>query len=176
MASPSIAMQLVLTAHGWTDHRCARAPATLCLVGEQTKDQKQLTLTAFDPQKGRGLQVAKIATSPGFGYNWDLPPDRSQVALLFPAGENRVRFLPQGLAGGQPRDLVINGWYGFDSLDWAVDGKGLYVSSSSSRSAKLLYIDVNGHASAIWAEGQPWHLGRPFPRWAPLGDHGLHDG
>ncbi len=57
--------QLVLTAHGVTGHRCARAPATLCLVGEQTEDQKQLVFTAFDPVKGRGREVTRIATDPG---------------------------------------------------------------------------------------------------------------
>ena len=45
--------QLVLTAHGYFDHRCARAPATLCLVGEETEDQKHLVFTAFDPVKGQ---------------------------------------------------------------------------------------------------------------------------
>ena len=85
------ASKLVLTANGYTGHRCARDPATLCLLGEQTGDQRQLIFTAFDPINGRGREVMKVATKPGFGYNWDLSPDGSQLAISFPAGENRIR-------------------------------------------------------------------------------------
>ena len=158
--------QLVLTAYGENDHRCARAPATLCLVAEQADDQKQLVFTAFDPIKGRGREVTRIATQPGFGYNFDLSPDGSLIALSFPAGENRIRLLP--LAGGEPRDLVIKGLYGFSSgPDWAPDGEGFYVGSSSPRSGTLLYIDLNGHASALWEQKgsfQTWGVPSPDGR------------
>jgi Tol biopolymer transport system component len=56
--------QLVLTAHGWRNHHCARPPATLCLLGELAEDQKQMMFIAFDPVKGRGPEVAKIETKP----------------------------------------------------------------------------------------------------------------
>jgi len=143
--------QLVLTAHGYAGHRCARGPASLCLVGEQTGDQRELIFTAFDPIKGRGREVMRVATKPGLGYNWDVSPDGSRLAISFPAGENRIRLLP--LARGVSRDLVVNGWYGFNSgPDWSSDGKGFYVSSLSPRSATLLYIDLNGHARALWEQ------------------------
>ena len=147
-AGPS---QVVLTAHGWYDHRCARAPATLCLLGELTDDQKQVVLTAFDPMKGRGREVTRVATNPGFVYNWDLSPDGSQIALQFPNGENRIRLLPTAV--GVPRDLVVSGWYGFRyGPDWAPDGKGFYVGSSSPTGATLLYIDLEGRASPVWEQ------------------------
>jgi hypothetical protein len=39
---------------------CARAPATLCVIPEQTADHKQVVVTAFDPIKGRGPEVARF--------------------------------------------------------------------------------------------------------------------
>jgi Tol biopolymer transport system component len=154
--------ELVLTTHSWHDHQCARAPAKLCLLGEQSDDQKELVVTAFDPLKGRGREVARIATHPGFWYGWNLSPDGSEIAVLFPAGQNRIRLLP--LRGGQARDLVIKGWYGFNSVDWAVDSKGLYVSSWSPSSATLLYIDLKGHVSPVWEQrGGLWSWGVPSP-------------
>ena len=143
--------QLVLTAHGWYAHGCARAPATLCLVGERTEDQKQIVFTTFDPVKGRGREVARIATDPRLGYHWNLSPDGSQIAMMFPAGENRIRLLP--LAGGTPRDVVVNGWSGFESRPvWSPDGKGFYVGAWSPRGATLLYVDLEGHASPMWEQ------------------------
>ena len=154
--------QLVLTLHGWADYRCARAPATLCLLGEQTEDQKQLVFTAFDPVKGRGREVARIATNPGSAYNWDLSPDGSQIAEAIP-GENRIRLLP--VRGGQPRDIVINGWSDFNAgPDWAPDGKGFYVSSWSPKGATLLHVDLKGNVNALWEQKGSWQTwGVPSP-------------
>jgi eukaryotic-like serine/threonine-protein kinase len=145
------ASQFVLTAHGYSGHRCALAPATLCLLGEHSSDQTQLIFTAFDPVKGRGREMVRVATNPGSRYNWDLSPDGSQLALSFPAGENRIRLLP--LAGGAPRDLVVNGRFGLDSgPDWSPGGKGFYASSLSPTAVTLLYIDLNGDAHALWEQ------------------------
>ena len=145
------------------EYRCARAPATLCLVGDQTDDQKQLVFTAFDPVKGRGPEVTKIATKPGFGYAWDVSPDGSQIAMALPTGGNRIRLLP--LAGGTPRDLVVDGWYGFSAgPDFSPDGKGFYVASTSPRGATLLYIDLTGHVTALWEQkGSLGTWGAPSP-------------
>ncbi len=143
--------RVVLTAHGWWLHQCARAPASLCLVGERTEDQKQFVFTAFDPVKGRRREVTRIATDPRATYNWFLSPDGSQIAMSFPAGANRIRLLP--VAGGAPRDLVVKGRFGFSTgPDWSPDGKGFYVSSVSPRGATLLYIDLKGHASPMWEQ------------------------
>jgi len=153
----------VLLAHGHIDHRCARPPANLCLLGEQTEDQKQLIFTAFDPIKGRGREVTRIATKPGFPYNWDVSPDGSLIALEIPARDNRIRLLP--LAGGEPRDLVVNGWSGFsEGPDWTPDGKGFYVGISSPKGATLLYIDLIGHARAVWEQKGSFRIwGVPSP-------------
>ena len=157
--------QLVLTAQGYTGHGCARAPATLCLVQERTEDQKQLVFAAFDPLKGRGREVARIATSPRTFYGCALSPDGSQIAIIFPSGEGNIRLLP--LAGGESRDLVVKGWHGFRSGEWAADGKGLYVGSSSPRGATLLYVDLKSHASPVWEQKgsfQTWGIPSPDGR------------
>jgi len=162
--------QLVLTAHGWFAHGCARAPATLCIVGERTEDQKQLVLTAFDPVKGRGREVTRVAIDPRGSYWWGLSPDGSQIAMLFPPGENRVRLIP--IEGGAPRDVVANGWWGFDEgPHWSPDGKGLYIGSSSPGGTTLLYVDLNGHASPVWVQKgnfQTWGVPSPDGRYLAI--------
>jgi Tol biopolymer transport system component len=156
---------LVLTSHGWTQHACASRPATLCLLSERTEDQKQLVFTAFDPVKGRGREVTRVEIKPGFDYTWGLSPDGSQIALLFPSFENRIRLLAR--QGREPRDIVVNGWYGFNSginPTWHPEGKGFYVGSSSSKSATLLYVDLEGHAHPLWEQtGSNATWGVPSP-------------
>jgi hypothetical protein len=156
--------QLVLTGHGYYNHRCARSPANLCLVGELSEDQKQVVLTAFDPVRGRGREVTRITIDPRRGgWFWGLSPDGSQVAELFPAEQNRIRLLPLG--GGSPRDLFVKGWSGFyQGPDWTPDGKGFYVGSYTPRGTTLLYIDIEGRASAVWEQkGGFATLGVPSP-------------
>jgi hypothetical protein len=42
-------------------------------------------------------------------------------------------------AGGEPeRDIDVHGWAGFNSVDWAADGKSVFVSNQSPTSATLL--------------------------------------
>jgi eukaryotic-like serine/threonine-protein kinase len=143
--------QLVLTAHGgFVLHKCGRFPASLCLVAERTQDRKQLVFTAFDPLKGRGQELTRIATDPRFQYYWDLSPNGTEIAVAFPAGENRIRLLR--LTGGAPRDLIIKGWFGFDRPFWSPDGKGFYVSSSSPRGVTLLHIDLKGSVNPLWEQ------------------------
>ena len=142
---------LVMTTQGFTDYRCARPPATLCLVGERTGDEKQLVFTAFDPVRGRGREMTRIVTAPGFAYNWDLSPDGLEIALLLPTGQNSIRLLP--LTGGEPRDLIVNGLHrSTKGIDWAPDGKGFYVGTNSPSAATLVYVDLHGRASPMWEQ------------------------
>ena len=141
--------QFVLEGHGFFKHCCARAPATLCVLGEWSADRKQILLTSFDPVKGRGREVGKINArlQPGI-VSWDLSPDASRIAYSeFNEHEGRVRFL--SLTGGTIADLVVPGWSCFSEMAWASDRKGLFVTSIGA-TARILYVDLQGHAYPLW--------------------------
>jgi len=141
--------QFVLEGHGFFKHCCARAPATLCVLGEWSADRKQILLTSFDPVKGRGREVGKIDArlQPGI-VSWDLSPDASRIAYSeFNEHEGRVRFL--SLTGGTIADLVVPGWSCFSEMAWAFDRKGLFVTSIGA-STRILYVDLQGHAYPLW--------------------------
>jgi eukaryotic-like serine/threonine-protein kinase len=153
--------QLVLTAPGISDWRCARSPATLCVLGEQSPDQKHLTFTAFDPVKGMGRELTKIETDTTGLYSWDVSPDGSHLAVL-KLHEGHIRVLP--LTGGLPGDVKVKGWGALNSLDWAADGKGFFCSSQSLLGATLLHIDLNGNAQVLWVQKgiyQTWGVPSP---------------
>ncbi len=60
------------------------------------------------------------------------------------------------LKGEPDRDLVVKGWAGFNSVDWAADGKSLFVSSQSPTSSTLLHVDLEGHATPLWDQRGGW--------------------
>ena len=153
--------QVVLEARGIDDYHCARAPATLCVLGERSADGKELLLTTFDPVRGRGHEVGKIGARMGPGtVSWDLSPDASRIAFTeFDRREARIHFL--SLTGETIPDLVVPGWHGFmlkvltapvAALAWAPDGNGMFVTSLSAIATTILYIDLQGHAYPLWEQ------------------------
>jgi Tol biopolymer transport system component len=62
---------------GW--HMCARPPASFCVISEESQDAKQLTITAFDPLKGRGKVLLTLPTESGDDVG--LSPDGHILAI-----------------------------------------------------------------------------------------------
>jgi Tol biopolymer transport system component len=131
------------------DYRCARSPANLCLFDQPSLDRKRLGFITGDPVHGGQREVMTIDTDPDGIYSWDLSPDGSHVAIVNAGDhEGHIRILP--ITGGAVRDLTVKGWGALHSLDWAADGKGFFAGTLSGQGAKLLHIDLQGRAQAIW--------------------------
>jgi len=162
--------QLVMTVRGLTFFGCARAPATLCVLEQQSPDGKQLTFISFDPTQGRGRELMKIETDVASRYGAQLSPDGSRLAVLkVPNLEGSIRILP--LDGGAERVVKIKGWRTINSLNWAEDGKGFFCSSPSPQGVTLLHIDLEGNAQALWAQKgshQTWGVSSPDLKWLAI--------
>jgi eukaryotic-like serine/threonine-protein kinase len=148
--------QLVLETRNLRRIACARAPASLCVLLEASQDEKQQTLTAFDPLKGRGKVLRTIEQGPSTlqeaaAGGLPLSPDGSTFAISRPGEAGiHIRLLP--LSGGSDREITVKGWpnLSWGGLSWSPDGKGLYVGSVSPRGRTLLYVDLEGHARVLW--------------------------
>ena len=176
--------QLVLTAEAptYAGLRCAKAPATLCLIAERSPDRKQLIFTAVDPLKGRERELARFDTDPATDttYVWDLSPEGTHVAVV-KFSEGRIGIVP--LDHQPSREIVVKGWKNLQSVDWAADGKALFVSSLTTVSSVLLHVDFQGNARLLWEQkgstspaGRPWDqpLGGPSASWAVPSPDGRH--
>jgi Tol biopolymer transport system component len=100
-------------------------------------------------------------------------PDGSRLAFMeFNILEGRIRLL--SLRGDPDRDIVVKGWAGFTALDWAADGKSLFVSSQSPTSVTLLHVDLEGHATPLWDQRGVWRtFGIPAPNGRELAIAGI---
>jgi serine/threonine protein kinase/Tol biopolymer transport system component len=160
---------------------CARAPASVCAIAERSSDGKQIIFTAFDPLKGRGREITRVDVEPtGRGYVWDLSPDGTRVALLqffgeqsgqSPAGK-QIRVIP---LNSQPsQEIVVKGWDNLQSVDWAADGKALFVSGATREGSALLHVDLHGNARVLWERKggvEPWFALAPWAVPSPDGRH-----
>jgi DNA-binding winged helix-turn-helix (wHTH) protein/Tol biopolymer transport system component len=143
--------QLVLEARNAKDFKCARAPSTLCVVEERSPDNKVLTVTAFDPLKGRGRVLATIPTDPSVDYYATLSPDGAHFAFL-KMGEAEGHLQLLALDGHPERDIRVKGWPGFTSLAWTPDAKGVYCGTMTPQGATLLHVDLDGNARVLWEQ------------------------
>jgi Tol biopolymer transport system component len=164
--------QLVLETRNWQDHECASAPSSLCVVAEERQDQKQLTLTAFDPLKGRGKVLRTIQQDPNVQYDaMGLSPDGTMFAVSY-WGEAEIDIRLLSLSGGSDREITVKGWPNLTSLDWSPDGKGFYCGTASPQSQTLLYVDLKGNASALWqykvTGGRIWGVPSPDGRYLAI--------
>ena len=115
------AMQLL---QGDYSYRCASVAASLCILSEISG--KQAIFSLLDPFKGHGREVARADINRGF-HNWSLSPDGKNIALV-EWGEDRVRLI--GTDGGDARTLPLKGWKGLQYVNWAADGRHLYLSGT----------------------------------------------
>ncbi len=139
--------QLMLTATIEEWPRCARFPSTLCAIAERTPDRKQIFFTALDPVNGRGREFARSNADPRKEYHWDLSPDGTRIALL-KHRDDTVHIL--SLNGVAPRHIISKEWKTLSSVFWTADGKGLFVSSYTTRGADMLHMDLQGSARLLW--------------------------
>jgi hypothetical protein len=138
----------VLTAATYGSPRCTRAPATLCVIAQQTSDLKQLVFTAFDPFKGRGSEVARFDTDPTYlePYAWDLSPDGTYIAIIrYSAAKINVL----ALDGQPPRQIALQGWNNLQTVNWAADSEGLFVSAATLAGSALLHVGLRGDARVL---------------------------
>jgi eukaryotic-like serine/threonine-protein kinase len=137
------------------NYACPQPPSKECFVGQLSEDGQTLHVSEFDPLVGKAHEVRSVGLHPGALHNWMPSPDGSRLVFMeFNALEGRIRLL--SLKGDPDRDFVVKGWAGFNSVDWAADGKSLFVSSQSPTSSTLLHVDLDGHATPLWDQRGGW--------------------
>jgi eukaryotic-like serine/threonine-protein kinase len=178
--------ELVLAAHipqygNYHDPLCAQAPATLCVITEESDDGKQLIFTAFDPVGGRGRELVRFDGSNRKAYDWDLSPDGKRMAILRQS-ESRIHVVP--LDGKSPFDIGVKSRAALETVNWTADGNGLYAASVTPQGSALLRIDFQGNTQTLWQHKgsvTPWGAnldllvtGSPTAPWAVPSPDGRH--
>ena len=137
----------VLEASDLGNLACARAPVTTCVFGRGDSAGNE-TIFAFDPARGTRHEILKVADQ-RYAGNWMLAPDGSLLALYAPdPHEGRVRLF--SLQDGSLRDLLVKGWSGLSSLDWAPDSRSFFSSTiRADGTIVLLNIDLEGNAHPL---------------------------
>jgi hypothetical protein len=143
--------QRVLEMRNDWNYECAHRPASLCVVSEASQDEKQFTLTAFDPLKGRGKVIRTIQKKPNVSFNGQaLSPDETMYAISKSGEAADIHIRMLSLAGDADREITVKDWPNLTGLSWSPEGKGLYVGSvSAGQGGTLLYVDLKGNSQVL---------------------------
>jgi serine/threonine protein kinase len=159
--SPELIFQI---SEGSSIH-CARQPTTFCAVAERSKDRKQMIVTAFDPIKGRGPELARFDVDATFDqtankFSWDISPDGTRLA----AARGMDGYLQiRSLRSGTTQVIRLKGLNDIEIAAWAADGKGFLISNRSGEASVLIYVDLQGNAKALWKCNFRACMGRQSP-------------
>jgi eukaryotic-like serine/threonine-protein kinase len=140
--------QQLFIAATWSLLACSRSPSVGCAIAEPTEDRRQFIVSALDPMKGRGPELARVAIDPNDeSWHFDLSPDGSRIAVIrTPSDPIQILSLK-----GQPiTQFRVKGWNKIREFLWAPEGKGLYVTAVTHLNDVVLYVDLEGNAYPLW--------------------------
>jgi len=70
--------------------------------------------------------------------------------------------------------MAVKGWGTLQSVDWAADGKTLFISAATPEGSALLHVDLEGNARVLWERkggAEPWFALAPWAVPSPDGRH-----
>jgi len=144
---------------------CAKHSSNLCALVEQSEDHKQMVVTAFDPLKGRGPELARFDLDPDFKQNIDhllcsISPDGTRLAASRgPGGPIHIRHL----RSGRTQTIPVKSLNRMQNFSWAADGNGLFVSNLTHDGSEIVHVDLLGNAKVLWQSNSNASFVRPSP-------------
>jgi hypothetical protein len=123
----------------------------------------------LDPEGGTTQEFASFKV--GKDFAWDLSPDGSQLALNLGGPEHKVTFM--AVSDKSTHDVELHQWPLSGGIDWAADGKSVFVISQSASGAPVvLGVETNGNHRVL-LEGDRamqywWVIPSPDGRYAAL--------
>jgi len=152
--------ELIFSARDGALSICARPPSNLCAIAEPTEDLRHAIVTAFDPVKGRGPELARF----------DLDSSWQQIGLpLFDISPDGTRFVTSPGAhgpieirswGSQSVQVIrAKGVNNMRGLVWTGDGKGLLLTNSSEDGPAFMQVDLRGNSRVLWRCSNPQGCG-----------------
>ena len=144
---------------------CTRAPSNLCAVAERTEDSEQVIVTAFDPVKGRGMELLRYSIDPNDPWTaCRLSPEGSRFAAIT-APDDPIKVF--SLSGKAAQAISVRELHNKQFLNWAAGGRGFFVTNGVKGGSELVHVDQQGNSKVMWTNHggyYPWGLQSPDGR------------
>jgi Tol biopolymer transport system component len=145
------------------DFHCPLSGTNSCIVAEASQDS--VVFTRFDPAAGRGMEVARVKTSPS-KFFWDLSPNGSQIAYGEFRSKSGDHITILGLNDQASREVSLGTWTNMSSVAWSASGTDLFLTTLRREGSDLLHMTLDGKVNVLSEQKGRW-FGMPRP--APNG-------
>jgi hypothetical protein len=141
--------------------QCPLKPGSPCVLMQ--KEGKDYVFYSLDAVRSKGDQLGKIEVSSDGFISWNVSPDGSRLALVDSHKYYArievltVRDRVWHEVSGEP------GWGDYQSIAWAADGNGFFVTSWLPDSFNLLYITLAGKVKPLLRNGHRQFMINPLP-------------
>jgi serine/threonine protein kinase/Tol biopolymer transport system component len=116
---------------------CSKSPSNVCVILERTEDRKEAIVKVFDPVKGLGSEIKRIARDPSTeDWTAELSPDGTRIAF-------DLKIV--SLRGEATHEIPLKGSRGVTLSSWAPDGKSLFVTVGRD----LLRVGLDGQTHTL---------------------------
>lgn len=119
-------------------------------------------MTSFDPERGRGREVARIVLDPNVNdWTMALSFNGKRFAVIRRSGAP-LQIL--SIKGAVLQEIKIPEWSNSGPIIWAADGKAVFVPVGDPEGAKLLNVSLRGDVRTIRVNrGGNYTAGVPSP-------------
>jgi Tol biopolymer transport system component len=139
-----------------------------CVLAEKT--EKQTAFHALDPIRGEGIEIAEVQAVPAtLGDSWSLSPDASHLAVLN-LDKQGPAILIISVADGSLKTLLLDSSIGRpQSISWAADSMGFFLTCRAPDSFNLVHITLFGKVHTLLRTDRKQFIINPLP--SPDGKH-----
>jgi hypothetical protein len=127
-----------------------------------------MVVTAFDPVRGKGAELARFDLLPDASAWMD--SDHSHICQISPDGTRlAIARGPEApieihsLLGGQTQIVRNTELDKITVLSWAADEKGVFVTKQLYDGSELFYVDLQGGTHSLWRSHGGHCFGKPSP-------------
>jgi len=155
-------LELPFSESSWTAFACPQKPGNSCVLSGS--EGNSLLFFALDPMRGKGGLLGKIEFDKEGPFFWAISPDGSQLAVVDRSHKDRIEILT--IANRVWREITVDpGWGAYRSVAWAAEGKGFFLTTSSTESFNLIHVTLMGKGQVLLnsARRQPMYLPLPSP-------------
>jgi eukaryotic-like serine/threonine-protein kinase len=149
------------------DFSCPLKFVKTCVLGQ--KEGKNLVFYTLDPIHGKGDLLNEIEIdNTGAFYAWQISPDGSQLALVDASYKNQIEVL--NLSDRVWHEIIMEPGSGLNqSVAWAADGKGFFLTTWLPESFNLVFVTLSGQVHRLLSNPHKQWMASPVP--SPDGKH-----
>jgi Tol biopolymer transport system component len=145
------------------DYKCPLSPGLPCVLRQF--EGNDYVFYSLDPVRGRGEQLGKIQASPyGMASGFSVSPDGSRLAVVRGEDKYKGRIDVLTLRDHVWHPVAVDpAWGLLQSIAWAADGNGFFVTSNLVDSKNLLHVSLNGKAQSLLHYDRRQSMISPLP-------------